>query len=225
PCNPTGSVYSREELKALAEVIIQYPELYILSDEIYEDINFIGKHESIAQFDFIKERVILVNGVSKGFAMTGWRGGYLAAPLWIAKACDKMQGQFTSATCSITQKAMQKAMELPQGSTELMREAFQKRRDLVFALMQEIPGIKLNKPDGAFYLYPEVSFYFGKSYGTTTIQNGTDLSLYLVEKAHVSVVPGAAFGNDHYIRISYATSEEKLKEAMKRIKNALQELN
>ncbi|MFI5148603.1 MAG: pyridoxal phosphate-dependent aminotransferase [Bacteroidia bacterium] len=224
PGNPTGAVYSKEELKALAEVVIQYPDVYILSDEIYEDINFIGKHESIAQFDFIKERVIVVNGVSKGFAMTGWRGGYSASPLWLAKACDKMQGQFTSATCSITQKAMHKAMELPSGSTNAMREAFRKRRDLVYTLMIEIPGIKLNKPDGAFYLYPEISAFFGKTDGKTTIKCGTDLSLYLIEKAHVSVVPGSAFGNDNYIRISYATSEEKLKEAMRRIKNALQEL-
>jgi len=224
PCNPTGSVYSKAELKALAEVIAQFPELYILSDEIYEDINFIGSHESIAQFDFIKERVILVNGVSKGFAMTGWRGGYLAAPLWIAKACDKMQGQFTSATCSITQKAMQQAMEMPQESTHAMRDAFHKRRDLVLSLMKEIPGMKVNKPDGAFYVYPEVSAYFGKSDGTKTIANGTDLSLYLIDKAHVSVVPGAAFGNDNYIRMSYATSEEKLTEAMARIKKALLQL-
>ncbi|HEV7230952.1 MAG TPA: pyridoxal phosphate-dependent aminotransferase, partial [Bacteroidia bacterium] len=162
PCNPTGSIYSRAELKAIAEVVIQYPDLYILSDEIYEDINFIGKHESMAQFDFIKERVITVNGVSKGFAMTGWRGGYLAAPLWIAKACDKMQGQFTSATCSITQKAMQKAMELPQEATHAMRDAFKRRRDLVLSLMKDIPGFRLNKPEGAFYVYPEVSSYFGK---------------------------------------------------------------
>jgi aspartate aminotransferase len=224
PCNPTGSVYSKAELKALAEVIAQFPELYILSDEIYEDINFIGSHESIAQFDFIKERVILVNGVSKGFAMTGWRGGYLAAPLWIAKACDKMQGQFTSATCSITQKAMQQAMEMPQESTHAMRDAFHKRRDLVLSLMKDIPGMKVNKPDGAFYVYPEVSAYFGKSDGTKTMTNGTDLSLYLIDKAHVSVVPGAAFGNDNYIRMSYATSEEKLTEAMARIKKALLQL-
>jgi aspartate aminotransferase len=224
PCNPTGSVYSKSELQAIAEVIIQYPELYILSDEIYEDINFIGKHESMAQFDMIKDRVITVNGVSKGFAMTGWRGGYLAAPLWLAKACDKMQGQFTSATCSITQKAMQKAMEMPIESTFGMRDAFKRRRDLVLSLMKEIPGIKLNQPDGAFYVYPEVSAYFGKSCGDYKISNATDLSIYLIDKAHVSLVPGAAFGDDRYMRISYATSEDKLTEAMKRIKIALAEL-
>ncbi len=224
PCNPTGSVYSRSELKAIADLIIQYPELYILSDEIYENINFIGKHESMAQFDFIKERVITVNGVSKGYAMTGWRGGYMAAPLWLAKACDKMQGQFTSATCSITQKAMQKAMELPADSTFVMRDAFKKRRDLVLSLMKEIPGLKLNQPDGAFYVYPEVSWYFGKSKGNFKIANATDLSAYLLEEAHVSLVPGAAFGDDSYLRLSYATSEDKLTEAIRRVKAALAEL-
>jgi aspartate aminotransferase len=224
PCNPTGAVYSREELKAIADLIIQYPELYILSDEIYENINFIGKHESMAQFDFIKDRVITVNGVSKGFAMTGWRGGYMAAPVWLAKACDKMQGQFTSATCSITQKAMQKAMELPPDSTFAMRDAFKRRRDLVMSLMKDIPGFKLNQPDGAFYVYPEVSWYFGKSWGKYTINNATDLSVYLIDTAHVSLVPGAAFGEDTYLRLSYATSEEKLTEALKRIKKALAEL-
>jgi aspartate aminotransferase len=224
PCNPTGSIYSRAELKAIAEVVIQYPDLYILSDEIYEDINFIGKHESMAQFDFIKERVITVNGVSKGFAMTGWRGGYLAAPLWIAKACDKMQGQFTSATCSITQKAMQKAMELPQEATHAMRDAFKRRRDLVLSLMKDIPGFRLNKPEGAFYVYPEVSSYFGKSDGNTRIANATDLCTYLVDKAHVTLVPGAAFGDDNYLRFSYATSEDKLTEAIRRVKEALTHL-
>jgi aspartate aminotransferase len=225
PCNPTGSVYSRAELKAIAELLVQYPELYILSDEIYEDINFIGKHESMAQFDFIKDRVITVNGVSKGFAMTGWRGGYLAAPLWIAKACDKMQGQFTSATCSITQKAMQKAMEMPQEATFGMRDAFKRRRDLLLSLMKEIPGFKLNQPEGAFYVYPEVSYYFGKSSGTHKIANATDLCMFLVDVAHVTMVPGAAFGDDHYLRFSYATSEDKLTEAMRRIKEALLKLN
>jgi aspartate aminotransferase len=224
PCNPTGSVYSRAELKAIAELIVQYPELYILSDEIYEDINFIGKHESMAQFDFIKDRVITVNGVSKGFAMTGWRGGYLAAPLWIAKACDKMQGQFTSATCSITQKAMQKAMEMPQEATFGMRDAFKKRRDLLLSLMKDIPGFRLNKPEGAFYVFPEVSYYFGKHAGSSRIDNATDLCMYLVDVAHVTMVPGAAFGDDHYLRFSYATSEDKLIEAVRRIKEALAKL-
>jgi aspartate aminotransferase len=224
PCNPTGSVYSKEELKSIAEVVNQQEEMYILSDEIYEHINFVGGHESMAQFDFIKDRVITVNGVSKGFAMTGWRGGIMAAPKWIAQACDKMQGQFTSATSSITQKAMHKAMEMPKEDTYFMRDAFHKRRDLVLSLLAEIPGIKLNKPEGAFYVFPEVSSYFGKSFNGKTITNATDLSLFLLEEAHVALVPGAAFGDDHYIRISYATSEDNLIEAMKRLKNAFSKL-
>lgn len=226
PCNPTGSVYSKNELKAIAEEVIKHEDLYIISDEIYEHINFVGGHESMAQFDFIKERTILINGVSKGFAMTGWRGGILAAPKWIAQACDKMQGQFTSATCSITQKAMHKAMELDFPTyIEPMRDAFQKRRDLVLQLMKEIPGLKANVPQGAFYVFPEVSYYFGKSYNGKTISNATDISLFLLEEAHVALVPGAAFGDDNYIRFSYATSEENLREALKRMKEALAKLN
>jgi aspartate aminotransferase len=197
PCNPTGSVYSKAELKALAEVVKSHDEFYVLSDEIYEHINFVGGHESIAQFDFIKDRIILINGVSKGFAMTGWRGGILAAPKWIAAACDKMQGQFTSATCSITQKAMFTAMGLPKESTFYMRDAFMRRRDLVLKEMQEIPGFKTNMPEGAFYIFPEVSYYFGKSYKETKITNGTDLCAFLLEEAHVALVPGAAFCNDN----------------------------
>ena len=225
PCNPTGSVYSKEELKALADVIVQYPELYILSDEIYEHINFVGGHESFAQFDFIKDRVITINGVSKGFAMTGWRGGIMAAPKWIAQACDKMQGQFTSATCSITQKAMHKAMGLDYKTyIEPMRNEFLKRRDLVLKLMNDIPGLKTNTPQGAFYVYPEVSYYFGKKFNQYIINNATDLSLFLVDEAHVALVPGAAFGDDRYIRFSYATSEDKLIEALTRMKNALAKL-
>lgn len=225
PCNPTGSVYSKAELKAIAEEVIKHEDLYIISDEIYEHINFVGGHESMAQFDFIKERTILINGVSKGFAMTGWRGGILAAPKWIAQACDKMQGQFTSATSSITQKAMHKAMELDFPTyIKPMRDAFQKRRDLVLQLMKDIPGLKANVPQGAFYVFPEVSYYFGKSYNGRTISNATDISLYLLEEAHVALVPGAAFGDDNYIRFSYATSEENLKEALKRMKEALAKL-
>lgn len=201
PCNPTGSVYNREELKALAQVIIKYPELYIISDEIYEHINFIGGHQSFAQFDFIKERVITINGVSKGFAMTGWRGGIMAAPKWIAQACDKIQGQFTSATSSITQKAMHKAMELDFDTyIKPMRDAFLKRRDLVLSLMKDIPGLKTNVPQGAFYVYPEVSYYFGKKYKEYLILNATDLTLYLLDEGHLALVPGAAFGEDRYIR-------------------------
>ncbi len=225
PCNPTGSVYNREELKALAQVIIKYPELYIISDEIYEHINFIGGHQSFAQFDFIKERVITINGVSKGFAMTGWRGGIMAAPKWIAQACDKIQGQFTSATSSITQKAMHKAMELDFDTyIKPMRDAFLKRRDLVLSLMKDIPGLKTNVPQGAFYVYPEVSYYFGKKYKDYLILNATDLTLYLLDEGHLALVPGAAFGEDRYIRFSYATNEENLIEALKRMKDALSKL-
>ena len=225
PCNPTGSVYNREELRALAQVIIKYPELYVISDEIYEHINFIGGHQSFAQFDFIKERVITINGVSKGFAMTGWRGGIMAAPKWIAQACDKIQGQFTSATSSITQKAMHKAMELDFDTyIKPMRDAFLKRRDLVLRLMREIPGLKTNVPQGAFYVYPEVSYYFGKKYKEYLILNATDLTLYLLDEGHLALVPGAAFGEDRYIRFSYATNEENLIEALKRMKDALSKL-
>lgn len=224
PCNPTGSVYSKAELRAIADVVKQHDELYIMSDEIYEHINFVGGHESMAQFPDIKDRVITINGVSKGFAMTGWRGGIMAAPRWIAQACDKMQGQFTSGTCSITQKAMHAAMDLPAESTHYMRDAFLKRRNLVLELMKDIPGLKTNVPDGAFYVYPEVSALFGKSYNGFTINNATDLSMFLLDVAHVALVPGAAFGDDKYIRFSYATSEDKLTEALKRMKEAIEKL-
>jgi aspartate aminotransferase len=224
PCNPTGSVYSKAELRAIADVVKQHDELYIMSDEIYEHINFVGGHESMAQFPDIKDRVITINGVSKGFAMTGWRGGIMAAPKWIAQACDKMQGQFTSGTCSITQKAMHAAMDLPAESTHYMRDAFLKRRNLVLELMKDIPGLKTNVPDGAFYVYPEVSALFGKKYNEYTINNATDLSMFLLDVAHVALVPGAAFGDDKYIRFSYATSEDKLTEALKRMKEAINKL-
>jgi aspartate aminotransferase len=224
PCNPTGTVYSREELKGIAEVVAKQAGCYILSDEIYEHINFVGGHQSMAQFDFIYDQTITINGVSKGFAMTGWRGGILAAPKWIAQACDKMQGQFTSGTSSITQKAMHAAMLLDPATTHPMRDAFKRRRDLMLAGMREIPGLKLNVPDGAFYLFPEVSSYFGKRAGNTEIKNATDLSLYLLDQAHVAIVPGAAFGDDNYIRISYATSDDKLTEAARRMKEALAKL-
>jgi aspartate aminotransferase len=225
PCNPTGTVYSKEELRALAEVVAKHPGVYILSDEIYEHINFCGGHQSFAQFDFIKNQVITINGVSKGFAMTGWRGGIMAAPKWIAQACDKMQGQFTSATSSITQKAMHKAMELDYASyIKPMVDAFHRRRDLVLGLMKEIPGLKVNSPQGAFYVYPEISAYIGKKYGSHIINNATDLSLYLLDEGHLALVPGAAFGDDTYLRLSYAASEEKLTEALKRLKEALAKL-
>jgi len=225
PCNPTGSVYTKAELKSIADVVVKYNDLYVISDEIYEHINFVGGHECLAQFDFIKDRVIVINGVSKGFAMTGWRGGIMAAPKWLAQACDKMQGQFTSATCGITQKAMHKAMELDFDTyIKPMRDAFKKRRDLVLELMKEIPGFKTNIPQGAFYVFPEVSYYFGKSNNGRTINNATDISMYLLDEAHVALVPGAAFGDDNYIRFSYATSEENLRKALTRMRDALAKL-
>jgi aspartate aminotransferase len=224
PCNPTGSVYNKNELKAIAEMLLKYPDIYILSDEIYEHINFVGGHECMAQFDFIKDRVVTVNGVSKSYAMTGWRVGFMAASLPIAKACDKMQGQFTSATCSIAQKAAHAAVELDTSSIYPMRDQFLKRRDLVLKSMNEIPGLKTNIPQGAFYVFPDVTYYFGRSDGKNVIKNATDLCSYMLDKGHVAIVPGAAFGDDNYIRFSYATSETKLVEALKRMKSALSEL-
>ncbi|MBI4945543.1 MAG: pyridoxal phosphate-dependent aminotransferase [Bacteroidetes bacterium] len=220
PCNPTGSVYTKEELKAFADVFAAHKEIYIISDEIYEHINFIGKHESIAQFPEMKERTIVVNGASKSFAMTGWRVGYIGAAKEIAQACDKIQGQFTSATCSIGQKAMHAAAEMEVSAIHPMRDAFKKRRDIVYKLLKEIPKVKVNYPDGAFYFFPDISYYIGKG----GIKNSTDLCMYLLDKGHVGLVPGDAFGDDNHIRISYAASEDKLIEAMKRIKNALAEL-
>ncbi len=225
PCNPTGSLYSEAELSALAEVIKKHKDLYVISDEIYEHINFVGKHVSIAHMEGMKERTAVINGVSKGFAMTGWRGGILAAPKWLAQACDKMQGQFTSATCSITQKAMHTAMELPVETTYPMRDAFKRRRDLVVKGLSEITGFKCNNPDGAFYVFPEVSYFFGKSFNGKKINNATDLCMFLLEEAKVSMVPGAAFGDDNYLRISYATSDDRLKEAIQRIKTATAKLS
>ena len=221
PCNPSGSVYTKEELKAIAELISKYPDIIIVSDEIYEHINFMGSHESIAQFDFIKDQVITVNGVSKGFAMTGWRIGYIGAPKWIADACTKMQGQFTSGTSSISQMASIAAMNADPSCTLEMKDAFEKRRKLVLDLMSEIPGLKLNSPKGAFYVFPDVSSYFGKSDGETIINNADDLSMFLLNKGLVALVSGDAFGDSNCIRLSYATSEDVLIEAIKRIKNTL----
>ena len=224
PCNPTGSVYTREELEALARVFEKNPHVYIISDEIYELINFGKNHESIAQFENIKDQVIVVNGVSKGFAMTGWRVGYIAAHIDIAKATTKLQGQFTSATCSIGQKAAEEAMNtLPEETWEML-EKFRERRDLVLELMKEIPGIKTNVPQGAFYIFPDVSSYFGKSNGEQTINNASDLCLYILNKVHVALVPGDAFGSPECIRFSYATSNKLLIEAVKRLKSALADL-
>ena len=224
PCNPTGSVYSKEELRSLAAVFEKYPNIYILSDEIYEHINFVEKHESIAQFDSIKDRVIIINGLSKAYAMTGWRIGYLAANKEIAQACDKMQGQITSGTCSITQRAGIAAYEGGLESVMEMRNAFLQRRNVVYELLKEVPGVKTNLPEGAFYFFPDISSYFGKSFEGTPITNATDLCLYLLEQAHVAVVTGEAFGDDSSIRISYAASEPMLREAIKRISNALSKL-
>lgn len=226
PCNPTGSVYSRSELEDIADSIAGQPSIYVISDEIYEFINFSGKTESIGAIPAMKDRVITINGVSKAFAMTGWRVGYMGAPIEIAKACDKIQGQITSATCSIAQKATEKAVSLDPSITSAMRDSFKSRRDLVLKQLTDIPGFKTNIPQGAFYLFPEVSFYFGKSYrgkgeNSVTIKNGTDLCFYLLDKAKVALVPGGAFGNDCNIRISYATSEDLLLKAFTRIRDTL----
>ncbi|HAG16337.1 MAG TPA: aspartate aminotransferase, partial [Bacteroidales bacterium] len=228
PCNPSGSVYSKEELFALAETIKGFPNLVIISDEIYEHINFVGKHESIAQFESIKNQVVVINGVSKGFAMTGWRIGVMAASKEIAAACTKLQGQTTSGASSISQRAALAAFDMnPQENQELqnMIKIFKERRDLLFGLFEEIPGFKLSLPAGAFYLFPDVSHYFGKTTANQTILNADDLSLYLLNKAHVASVSGAAFGNEKCIRFSYATSNAALQEAAKRIKEALALLN
>ena len=221
PSNPTGSVYSKEELKGLAEVILRHDDLFVLADEIYEHINYVGKHESIAQFPGMKERAIIVNGVSKAYAMTGWRIGYIAAPEWIVKGCNKLQGQYTSGPCSVSQKAAEFAYTASQECVEQMRVAFERRRDLIVQLAKEIPGLEVNVPEGAFYLFPKCSSFFGKSDGTTTIHNSTDLALYLLEKGHVATVGGDAFGDAECFRMSYATSDDNIWEAMKRIKEAL----
>ncbi|HLN53683.1 MAG TPA: pyridoxal phosphate-dependent aminotransferase [Lentimicrobium sp.] len=227
PCNPTGSVYTKDELAAFAEIFEQNPDIYIISDEIYELINFTGKHESIAQFPAIKERVIIINGVSKGFAMTGWRLGYCAAPLEIAKACDKIQGQVTSGACSISQKAAVAALLTdPSKSEELqnMVAIFKHRKELFSGLLAEIPGLITNNPGGAFYFFPDVTSYFGKKNGYYIINNASDLCNYILDTAYVAIVSGEAFGNPDCIRLSYATSEKDLIEAAKRIKDALAKL-
>jgi aspartate aminotransferase len=224
PCNPTGSVYSKQELAALVSVFEKHPQLYIISDEIYEFINFVGKHESIAQFDSIKDRVITINGLSKGYAMTGWRLGYLAANPSIAKACEKIQSQYTSATSSITQMAAVAALSGDTKSSMEMVAAFKRRRDLIVNLVKDIPGWVFNNPDGAFYLFPDVSYYFGKSVADITIKNATDFCMYLLHHAHVSMVTGEAFGAPQCARISYATADEIIIEAIDRIKKALAEM-
>ncbi len=227
PSNPTGMLYTKEELKAIAEVVARHENVYVMSDEIYEHINFVGKHESIAQFPEVKDRVIVINGVAKGFAMTGWRIGFIAAPTFIAKACNKLQGQVTSATCSIAQKATVCAMQMdPKTSEDIinMRNIFKQRRDMVYELLCEIPGLKVRMPQGAFYFFPDCSSYYGKSYNGTKIENSTDMAFYLLNEANVATVMGSAFGDDACIRLSYATSEEVLREAIRRISEALAKL-
>ena len=224
PSNPTGSVYSKDELQALAEVILKHDDLYVLADEIYEHINYIGKHESIAQFPGMKERAIIVNGVSKAYAMTGWRIGYIAAPEWIVKGCNKLQGQYTSGPCSVSQKAAEFAYVGDQQCVEDMRQAFERRRNLIVKLAKEIPGLEVNVPEGAFYLFPKCSSFFGKSDGQTTIINSTDFAMYLLEKGHVATVGGDAFGDPDCFRMSYATSDENITEAMRRMKLVLADL-
>ncbi len=224
PSNPTGSVYSREELQALVDVIAKYPDIIVLSDEIYEHINFTGSFTSLASFPEIAGRVVIINGVSKAYAMTGWRIGYCAAPLWLAKAVNKLQSQYTSGCSSIAQKAAEAAYEGPQDCVRTMCEAFRRRRDLVVELARQIPGLECNEPQGAFYLFPRVTSFLGKSDGETTINTSGELALYLLDKAHVATVDGAAFCLDGYIRLSYATSDDNIREAMRRIGEALARL-
>lgn len=225
PSNPTGTVYTREELSAFAEVVKKYPDLTVISDEIYEYINFLGDHASIASFPEIKDQVVVVNGFSKGFAMTGWRVGYIAAPEELASACDKIQGQFTSATCSIGQRAALTAATSDLSESFKMRDAFKKRRDVVLQLLNQIPGIKTYVPDGAFYIFPEVDYYFGKSKGDFKINNSVDFCMYLLTDSHVSTVAGSAFGAPNCFRMSFAASEDQLREAIKRISKSLSELS
>ena len=221
PSNPTGSVYSEEELRGLAEVIKRHEGLYVLADEIYEHINYVGKHSSIAHIEGMRERTIIVNGVSKAYAMTGWRIGFIAAPEWIVKGCNKLQGQYTSGPCSVSQKAAEAAYTPSQECGETMRKAFERRRDLIVELAKDIPGLEVNKPEGAFYLFPKCSSFFGKSYNGKKIENSTDLAMFLLEVGHVATVGGDAFGDPYCFRMSYATSDDNIREAMKRIKDTL----
>ena len=221
PSNPTGSVYGAEELAGLAEVLKKYPEIIVIADEIYEHINYIGKHHSIATIEGMKERTVIVNGVSKAYAMTGWRIGFIAGPEWIVKAVNKLQGQYTSGPCSVSQKAAEAAYTGTQEPVETMRQAFERRRDLIVKLAKKIPGFEVNKPEGAFYLFPKCSYYFGKSDGNRTIQTADDLAMYLLEVGHVACVGGTSFGAPECIRMSYATSDENIVEAIRRIQAAL----
>jgi len=221
PSNPTGSVYTKDELAGLAEVILKHEDLFVLADEIYEHINYIGKHESIAQFPGMKERSIIVNGVSKAYAMTGWRIGYIAAPEWIVKGCNKLQGQYTSGPCSVSQRAALEAYIASQDCVEEMRQAFERRRDLIVELAKDIPRLEVNTPQGAFYLFPKCSSFYGKSDGEHTIKDSNDLAMYLLEVGHVATVGGDAFGDPDCFRMSYATSDDNIREAMRRIKEVL----
>ena len=225
PSNPTGSVYNKEELRALANIILSHDDLYVLADEIYEHINYVGRHESIAQFPGMKERTIVVNGVSKAYAMTGWRIGYIAAPEWIVKGCNKLQGQYTSGPCSVSQKAAEWAYTQSQQCVEQMRQAFERRRDLIVGLAREIPGLEVNVPEGAFYLFPKCSSFYGRlAHDGSPIVNSTDLAMYLLQEAHVATVGGDAFGAPDCFRMSYATSDDNIREAMRRIAVALAKL-
>ncbi|MDO4754933.1 MAG: pyridoxal phosphate-dependent aminotransferase [Parabacteroides sp.] len=224
PSNPTGSVYSAEELNGLAEVLKKYPEIIVIADEIYEHINYIGKHSSIAQIEGMQERTVIVNGVSKAYAMTGWRIGFIAGPEWIVKAVNKLQGQYTSGPCSVSQKAAEAAYTGTQEPVREMREAFERRRDLIVKLAKEVPGFEVNQPEGAFYLFPKCDAYFGKSYDSQVIKDADDLAMYLLEVAHVACVGGTSFGAPECIRMSYATSDENIIEAIRRIKEALAKL-
>ena len=225
PCNPSGTVYTKQELLDFADILKNFPNIIIIADEIYEHINFTDEHFSIGRIDELKDRVVTVNGVSKGFAMTGWRVGFIGAPLWIAKACNKIQGQVTSATCAIAQKATETAMLAePKSTTKEMKETFLRRRDLLITELQKINGVKCNVPQGAFYIFPDISFYFGKTDGNITIKNATDLCMYLLNSCFVALVAGDAFGNPECVRISYAASDDKLLEATKRIHYQLKQL-
>ncbi|MBR2497201.1 MAG: pyridoxal phosphate-dependent aminotransferase [Parabacteroides sp.] len=224
PSNPTGSVYNAEELAGLAEVLKKYPEIIIIADEIYEHINYVGKHNSIAQIEGMQERTVIVNGVSKAYAMTGWRIGFIAGPEWIVKAVNKLQGQYTSGPCSVSQKAAEVAYTGTQVPVEEMRQAFERRRNLIVELAKEVPGFEVNQPEGAFYLFPKCDSYFGKTNGIQTIHNADDLAMYLLEVGHVACVGGTSFGAPECIRMSYATSDENIIEAIKRIKEALAKL-
>ncbi|MBR3513713.1 MAG: pyridoxal phosphate-dependent aminotransferase [Bacteroidaceae bacterium] len=224
PSNPTGSVYSKEELRGLADVIARHERVIVIADEIYEHINYVGKHESIAQFADVKDRVVIINGVSKAYAMTGWRIGFIAAPEWVVKGCNKLQGQYTSGPCSVSQKAAEAAYTGSQQCVEEMRQAFERRKNLIVKLAKEVPGLEVNEPQGAFYLFPKCSSYFGKHDGDRHINSSTDLAMYLLEVGHVATVAGDAFGSPECFRMSYATSDENIVEAMRRIKETLAKL-